>query len=115
LYRVGLKPHQVVVVSGIGCRSNPAPGLHQKHLRHAHVNGRGLGLATRRASWPIMNPVIATGGDGDGFGIGGNPFPNTSAATWTGRIRVGQSDLRADHRPDFAYKPQWDEDQKALR
>ncbi len=46
LFELGLKPHQVVVISGIGCSSN-LPGF------------------------------INIGGDGDGYGIGGNHFVHT--------------------------------------
>ena len=67
---LGLAPHQLIVVSGIGqagkfphyTRCNTFNGLH----------GRGLPVATgiRLAGGPA--PVIAVSGDGDAYGEGGN-------------------------------------------
>ncbi len=75
LYELGLKPHQVVVVSGIGCSSN-LPGFINTYGMHT-LQGRGLAVATgvKLANHDLT--VIATGGDGDGFGIGGNHFTHT--------------------------------------
>ena len=65
---LGLQPHEVVVVSGIGCSSNlpgfiRAYGFHGLHGRALPV-AEGVKLANRNLH------VIATGGDGDGYGIG---------------------------------------------
>lgn len=67
-----LEPHQVSVVSGIGCSSRiPAYtntyGFHSIHGRALAV-GAGLKLAR-----PDLTVLVA-GGDGDGFSIGGNHF-----------------------------------------
>ena len=75
LFELGLKPHQVVVVSGIGCSSNlpgfiNTYGMHTLHGRALAV-GNGVKLANHELK------VICTGGDGDGFGIGGNHFTHS--------------------------------------
>jgi len=75
LYELGLKPHQVVVVSGIGCSSN-LPGFINTYGMHT-LHGRGLAVATGVKLANHELTVIATGGDGDGFGIGGNHFTHT--------------------------------------
>jgi 2-oxoglutarate ferredoxin oxidoreductase subunit beta len=75
LAELGLEPHQVVIVSGIGCSGKEphnvkAYGIHTLH-------GRTLPFAT---GIKVANPelvVIAIGGDGDGLGIGAGHFVNT--------------------------------------
>jgi 2-oxoglutarate ferredoxin oxidoreductase subunit beta len=67
-----LEPHRIGVVSGIGCSSRiPAYtdtyGFHGVHGR-ALAAGTGLKLAR-----PDLT-VVVTGGDGDGYSIGGNHF-----------------------------------------
>src|SRR5580698_10253312 len=75
LFELGLKPHQVVVVSGIGCSSN-LPGFINTYGMHT-LHGRALavGNGVKLANHDLK--VICTGGDGDGFGIGGNHFTHT--------------------------------------
>ena len=68
LATAGKHPKDVAVVSGIGCSSNlphflKAYGIHSLHGRSLPV-AQGIKLAN-----PDM-VVIATGGDGDGYGIG---------------------------------------------
>ena len=75
LFELGLKPHQVVVVSGIGCSSN-LPGFINTYGMHT-LHGRSLAVATGVKLGNHELKVIATGGDGDGFGIGGNHFMHT--------------------------------------
>jgi 2-oxoglutarate ferredoxin oxidoreductase subunit beta len=70
--RLRLRPEEVAVVSGIGCSSRiPAYtacyGFHGVHGR-ALPTGTGLKIAR-----PDLT-VIVTGGDGDGYSIGGNHF-----------------------------------------
>jgi 2-oxoglutarate ferredoxin oxidoreductase subunit beta len=72
LAKLGRPPHDVAVVSGIGCSSRiPAYttcyGFHGVHGR-ALAAGTGLKLAR-----PDLT-VVVTGGDGDGYSIGGNHF-----------------------------------------
>jgi 2-oxoglutarate/2-oxoacid ferredoxin oxidoreductase subunit beta len=72
LAKMELRPENVAVVSGIGCSSRiPAYtscyGFHGVHGR-ALATGTGLKIAR-----PDLT-VIVTGGDGDGYSIGGNHF-----------------------------------------
>ncbi len=64
--------HEIAVVSGIGCSSR-LPAYLDCYGFHG-LHGRALPLAT---GLKIARPdlcVIAAGGDGDGFSIGGNHF-----------------------------------------
>ncbi|MGA9392338.1 MAG: 2-oxoacid:ferredoxin oxidoreductase subunit beta [Candidatus Sulfotelmatobacter sp.] len=64
--------HNVVTISGIGCSSN-FPGFINTYGMHT-LHGRALAVATgvKLANHDLT--VLVTGGDGDGFGIGGNHF-----------------------------------------
>src|SRR6266850_7072734 len=72
LFELGLKPHQVLVVSGIGCSSN-LPGFINTYGMHT-LHGRSLvvGTGVKLANHKLK--VICVGGDGDGYGIGCNHF-----------------------------------------
>ena len=72
LTELGLQPHQVITISGIGCSSN-LPGFINTYGMHT-LHGRALAVATGVKMANHELTVIATGGDGDGFGIGGNHF-----------------------------------------
>lgn len=72
LTALGLQPHQVITISGIGCSSN-LPGFINTYGMHT-LHGRALAVATGVKMANHELTVIATGGDGDGFGIGGNHF-----------------------------------------
>ncbi len=73
---VGLHPHDTVTVSGIGCSSN-LPGYINTYGMHT-LHGRSLAVATGVKLANHELNVIATGGDGDGYGIGGNHFTHTA-------------------------------------
>jgi 2-oxoglutarate ferredoxin oxidoreductase subunit beta len=75
LFELGLQPHQVCVISGIGCSSN-LPGYINTYGMHT-LHGRALAVATGVRLGNHELKVICTGGDGDGFGIGGNHFVHT--------------------------------------
>jgi 2-oxoglutarate ferredoxin oxidoreductase subunit beta len=67
-----LLPENVAVISGIGCSSR-IPAYVNSYGFHG-VHGRALPLAIGlKVSRPDLS-VIVTGGDGDGFSIGGNHF-----------------------------------------
>lgn len=68
----GRPPHEVVLVSGIGCSSR-LPAYTSCYGFHG-VHGRALAFASGvKLARPELE-VIAVGGDGDGFSIGGNHF-----------------------------------------
>ncbi len=75
LFELGLKPHQVVVISGIGCSSN-LPGFMNTYGMHT-LHGRALAVGTGVKLANHELKVICVGGDGDGYGIGGNHFTHT--------------------------------------
>ncbi|MCI4336818.1 MAG: thiamine pyrophosphate-dependent enzyme [Thermoplasmata archaeon] len=70
--RLKIPSQNVVIVSGIGCSSN-LPHFLSAYGFHA-IHGRALPVAEgiRWANHSLT--VIATGGDGDGFGIGAGHF-----------------------------------------
>lgn len=69
---LGLPKEKVALVSGIGCSSR-LPAYVDVYGFHG-VHGRALPLASGlKAARPDLT-VIAAGGDGDGFSIGGNHF-----------------------------------------
>jgi 2-oxoglutarate ferredoxin oxidoreductase subunit beta len=86
---LGLEPHRIVMVSGIGCSGKPphfikAYGVHTLHGRTLPF-AQGIKLAN-----PELE-VIAVGGDGDGLGIGAGHFVNA------GRRNVDMTYLMHDN------------------
>ena len=73
---LGLKPHEILTVSGIGCSSN-LPGYFNSYGMHT-LHGRSLPVATGAKLGNHELTVIVTGGDGDGYGIGGNHLSHTA-------------------------------------
>jgi 2-oxoglutarate ferredoxin oxidoreductase subunit beta len=72
LAMVGVAPEDVAVVSGIGCSSR-IPAYTSCYGFHG-VHGRSLAAATGlKVARPELT-VLVTGGDGDGYSIGGNHF-----------------------------------------
>ena len=72
LAMIGKPPHEVGVVSGIGCSSR-IPAYTSCYGFHG-VHGRALAAATGlKVARPDLT-VLVTGGDGDGYSIGGNHF-----------------------------------------
>ena len=75
LAAVGRPPHEIAFVSGIGCSSR-IPGYTTAYGFNS-VHGRALPIAQ---GLKLANPdllVLAAGGDGDGFSIGGGHLPHT--------------------------------------
>ncbi|MFB6080236.1 MAG: thiamine pyrophosphate-dependent enzyme [Haloferacaceae archaeon] len=73
---VGRTPDEVLICTGIGC-SGKLNSYFDCYGFHT-IHGRSLPVA--RAA-KLVNPgleVIAAGGDGDGYGIGGNHFTHTA-------------------------------------
>ena len=75
LAEMNVSPHNVVTISGIGCSSN-LPGFIDTYGMHT-LHGRALAVATGVKMANHKLHVVVTGGDGDGFGIGGNHFIHT--------------------------------------
>src|SRR2546429_1208531 len=75
LAEMNILPYNVVTISGIGCSSN-LPGFIDTYGMHT-LHGRALAVATGVKMANHKLQVVVTGGDGDGFGIGGNHFIHT--------------------------------------
>jgi 2-oxoglutarate/2-oxoacid ferredoxin oxidoreductase subunit beta len=75
LVELQILTHSVVTISGIGCSSN-LPGYINTYGMHT-LHGRALAVATGLKLANHELTVLVTGGDGDGFGIGGNHFVHT--------------------------------------
>ncbi len=69
---LNLNPHEVMVVSGIGCSSN-LPGFFNSYGLHT-LHGRSVAVAQGAKFGNHAMTVIAAGGDGDGYGIGVGHF-----------------------------------------
>src|SRR2546423_15302600 len=72
LVELRIPTYNVVTISGIGCSSN-FPGYMNTYGMHT-LHGRALAVATGLKLANHELTVLVTGGDGDGFGIGGNHF-----------------------------------------
>jgi len=110
LASLGRPPHEVVLVSGIGCSSR-LPAYLSCYGFHG-VHGRALAVA---AGLKLARPdleVIAVGGDGDGYSIGGNHFIHAC------RRNVDMLYIVMDNRvygmtkgqPSPTTEPDWDSD-----
>lgn len=73
---MNISPHSILTVSGIGCSSN-FPGYFNSYGMHT-LHGRSLAVAAGAKLANHELTVIVTGGDGDGYGIGGNHFTHTA-------------------------------------
>jgi len=73
--KCGRGNHDHLTVSGIGCSSN-LPGFINTYGMHT-LHGRSLAVATGAKLANHELNVVVTGGDGDGYGIGGNHFIHT--------------------------------------
>jgi 2-oxoglutarate ferredoxin oxidoreductase subunit beta len=75
LAEMEVQPHNVAIVSGVGCSSKIPHYLNMYGVHTLH--GRSLPFAT---GIKLSNPkleVVACGGDGDGLGIGAGHFVNS--------------------------------------
>ena len=75
LAKLGRPPHEIAVISGIGCAGKlphyiGTYGLHTLHGRALNV-ATGVKLANQNLE------VLVAGGDGDGYGIGAGYFVNS--------------------------------------
>lgn len=65
---IGIEPHELAIVSGIGCSGRLSGYIHSYGFHGIH--GRALPLAQGLKMANRDLHVIASGGDGDGFAIG---------------------------------------------
>lgn len=75
LAELQLAPHEVMIISGIGCGSKLPNYIRANGFMTIH--GRPLAVAT---GFRLANPFLTTivvNGDGDAYGIGGNHFLHT--------------------------------------
>jgi 2-oxoglutarate ferredoxin oxidoreductase subunit beta len=72
--QLGLQPHEIAVVSGIGCSGKISSYFNSYGLHVLHGRSVPCAIGVKLAN-PNLT-VIASGGDGDGYGIGGNHFLN---------------------------------------
>jgi pyruvate ferredoxin oxidoreductase beta subunit len=76
MHEIGRDPEEIMLVTGIGC-SGKLSSYFESYGYHS-IHGRALPVA--RAT-KLANPgleVVAAGGDGDGYGIGGNHFMHSA-------------------------------------
>jgi 2-oxoglutarate/2-oxoacid ferredoxin oxidoreductase subunit beta len=66
--KCGVKPENLMIVSGIGCSSNLPGFIHAYGIHSLH--GRAVPVATGAHLANTDMKVVITGGDGDGYGIG---------------------------------------------
>jgi 2-oxoglutarate ferredoxin oxidoreductase subunit beta len=71
---MGLQPHQIVMVSGIGCSGKEPHNVRTYGVHTLHGRTLPFALGIKLAN-PDLN-VVAIGGDGDGLGIGAGHFVN---------------------------------------
>ncbi|MDH3714806.1 MAG: 2-oxoacid:ferredoxin oxidoreductase subunit beta [Gammaproteobacteria bacterium] len=72
LAEMQLPPEQVAVISGIGCSSRIPAYLNTYGFHGVHGRALPLGVGLKVARPELT--VLVSGGDGDGFSIGGNHF-----------------------------------------
>jgi len=77
LLELNLEPHQVLFVSGIGQAGKAPHYLKCNHLNELHGRALPAAIAAKIVNPPLT--VIAEGGDGDGYGEGGNHFISAMA------------------------------------
>ncbi|WP_363465952.1 thiamine pyrophosphate-dependent enzyme [Halogeometricum borinquense] len=73
---LGLSPEEMLVVTGIGC-SGKLNSYFESYGFHT-IHGRSLPIARAAKLANSGLTVVAAGGDGDGYGIGGNHFMHTA-------------------------------------
>jgi 2-oxoglutarate ferredoxin oxidoreductase subunit beta len=74
LAELGIEPENLMSISGIGCSSR-LPYFVKSYKMHT-LHGRAGPVATGAQLARPDLPVVVTGGDGDGFSIGGGHMPH---------------------------------------
>ena len=72
LVEAGIEPHEVMIVSGIGCGSKLPHYIHCNAFHTLHGRALPVAFGVKMANHALK--VIVVTGDGDGYGIGGNHF-----------------------------------------
>lgn len=72
LIALGLAPHEIMIVAGIGCGSKLPHYLRCNGMHTLHGRALPIALGVKLANRDLK--VIVVTGDGDGYGIGGNHF-----------------------------------------
>jgi 2-oxoglutarate ferredoxin oxidoreductase subunit beta len=72
LVEVEIEPHEVMLVSGIGCGSKLPHYMRCNGFHTLHGRALPVALGVKLANHELK--VIVVTGDGDGYGIGGNHF-----------------------------------------
>jgi 2-oxoglutarate/2-oxoacid ferredoxin oxidoreductase subunit beta len=73
---MGLEPHEVAVISGIGCSGKVSEYMRAYGFHTLHGRSLPVAQAVKLANNDMH--VIASGGDGDGFGIGAGHFTHAA-------------------------------------
>lgn len=76
LAQLGLQPHEVAVCTGIGCSGRFADFINAYGFHGVHGRVLPLAQGVKLANPPLT--VLAVGGDGDGFSIGGGHVPHAA-------------------------------------
>lgn len=66
--RLGIRPKDLIVISGIGCSSNLPGFIHTYGVHSLHGRAVAVAEGIKLANHDLN--VVITGGDGDGYGIG---------------------------------------------
>ncbi len=72
LVKLGIPPHRVAIVAGIGCSGKMGNYINSYNIHVVHGRTLPSALGVKLANRELL--VIAAGGDGDGFAIGMNHF-----------------------------------------
>jgi 2-oxoglutarate ferredoxin oxidoreductase subunit beta len=66
--KLGIRPKDMILVSGIGCSSNLPGFIHAYGVHSLHGRAMAVAEGLKMANQDLH--VVVTGGDGDGYGIG---------------------------------------------
>ena len=72
----GLEPHQVALISGIGCSGKVSEYTRAYGFHTLHGRSLPVAQAVKLANSGLK--VVASGGDGDGYGIGAGHFTHAA-------------------------------------
>lgn len=73
---LGLEPHQLAVISGIGCSGKVSEYMRSYGFHTLHGRSLPVAQAVKLANNDLK--VVAAGGDGDGYGIGAGHFTHAA-------------------------------------